>query len=125
MGDLKKDYAAPKPDNLIAGDFQVVTGVGTVASGQGVLKRGTVLGKVTASGNLVKVDSSKSTGEQTVYAVLAEDVDATSAAAAAPLYLTGAFNSRALVFGGADTAATHAAGARDLSIFFIDTVAAV
>jgi hypothetical protein len=125
MGNLKQDHAAPAPDNLFAGDFPVVTGSGTIASGQGVLARGTVLGKVTAGGKLAIVDSTKSTGEQVVYAVLAEAVDATSADVDAPLYLTGTYNSRALVFGGTDTAATHTAGARALSIFIKDTVAAV
>jgi len=124
QGSLKQDFTAPGPDNLMAGDFPVVTGSGTVLSGAGKLVRGTVLGKVTASGKLVPVDSSKSTGEQTVFAVLAEDVDATSADVAAPLYLTGQYNTRKLVFGGTDTAVTHAAGARALSIFFTDTVAA-
>ncbi|MEG6637222.1 head decoration protein, partial [Pseudomonas aeruginosa] len=36
------------PDQLAAGDFPIATGSGVIAAGQ-VLKRGAVLGRVTAS----------------------------------------------------------------------------
>lgn len=51
----------------------------TVASGAGVLKIGTVLGKVTASGKYEAADPVAATGEEVAVAVLLEDVDATSA----------------------------------------------
>lgn len=112
-----------EPDNLFAGHVQpVVADEVTVVSGAGVLVRGTVLGKITASGKVNKVDSTKSDGSQTIYAILAEDVDATSADVAAPAYFTGEYNSRAVVFGGTDTVATHADAARARGIFFKDTV---
>ena len=105
------------PDNLIAGDFPRVTAWAVIASGAGVLVRGTVLGQITASGKCVAVLSTLSNGAQTPYAVLAEDADATSADAQAPIYLTGEFDQNQLVFGGTDTIATHRKAMRALSMF--------
>lgn len=55
----------------------------TIASGEGVLEPGTVLGKITASGKFkASVDASED-GSETAAAVLAYRVDATSADAQA------------------------------------------
>jgi hypothetical protein len=105
------------PDNLLAGGFPRVTGWGSIASGAGVLARGTVLGQLTTGGNLKAVDSSQTDGTQNPYAVLAEDTDATSADVPAPLFLTGEFDQNRLVFGGSDTVDTHRKALRALSIF--------
>lgn len=111
------------PDNLFGGNVApVVADKGLIVSGAGVLTRGTVLGLVTASGKLTIVDSSKSDGTETPYAVLAEDVDATSADKTCAVYLTGEFNIDKLVFGGSDTAATHKVNARKIGIFFKNTL---
>lgn len=111
------------PDNLFGGNVApVVADKATIVSGAGVLTRGTVLGLVTASGKLTIVDSSKSDGTETPYAVLAEDVDATSADKTCAVYLTGEFNIDKLVFGGSDTAATHKVNARKIGIFFKNTL---
>ncbi|AIF51250.1 head decoration protein [Pelosinus sp. UFO1] len=104
-------------DNLIvAGTFPIVTDALTTASGNSY-KRGTVLGVITTSGKAVKVDSSKTDGSETAYAILSQDVDATSADTVAPVYLTGEFNSDALIFGGTDTQATHKSALRKIGIF--------
>lgn len=50
-----------------------------IASGSGVVLAGTVLGKVTASGKYKPYDDDASDGTQTATAILAYDVDATSA----------------------------------------------
>lgn len=63
------------------------------------------------------VDSSLSDGAQNVYAVLAEDVDASAAAKRSVGYTTGDFNENALVFGGTDDIETHRVAMRDLSMF--------
>lgn len=77
-------------DNLFASNvFPVVADKITIASGQGALKRGAL---VTAAGALV-------TAAADVFGVLAEDVDATSAAVDAAVYLTGEFNEGALIVG--------------------------
>lgn len=54
-----------------------------IASGAGVLKTGTVLGKLSASGKYVPAAASGSDGSQTAVAVLISPVDATSADAKA------------------------------------------
>lgn len=51
----------------------------TVASGQGVLKLGTVLAALTASGKFVVAAATGADGSQTAKAVLLEDIDATAA----------------------------------------------
>lgn len=120
---LVKTTESFDPDNLFAGWVQPVNSdSGIILTGQGVLVRGTVLGKITASKKLKVVDSAQSDGSQLVYCVLAEDVDTTSADAVAPIYLTGEFNKNELVFGGSDDAATHEIQARNIGIFFKDVV---
>lgn len=106
------------PDNLVAGDFPIVTEAVTVDTG--VLARGTVLGKITATGLCVICNSAGTDdGRRTPYAVLLEDVDATSADQIAAAALSGAFNENKLVFGGSDTVATHKAALRDLGIYCV------
>jgi hypothetical protein len=110
------DKASTTYDQLIVGTFPVVMDKVTLKVGA-VYARGSVLGLITADGKAVLVDSSRSDGSQTAYAVLAETVDATAADKVAPVYLTGEFNQDALVFGGADTAATHKATLRNINIY--------
>lgn len=111
------------PDNLLAGDYPAVTDIVTILSGQN-LTRGACLGKVTASGKHVIVDSGNADGSQHPVAILAEDCDASAADAQAVVYLSGAFNQDQVTFGGADTAATHRAALRDLNIYLKKPVSA-
>lgn len=107
-----------KFDGLFAGtEVTAITAGVTVASGAGVLVRGTVLGVITASGKCVKVDSTKTDGSQSPKYVLSNDVDATSADVVAVAYKTGVFRKASLLFGGTDTITTHEAALRLLSIF--------
>lgn len=80
------------PDNLIAGnDVKIITGAGTIVSGSGLLKRGTVLG-IDNTGKLGVLGNSG----LTAYGILCDDVDAT-AEVVAEVYLTGQFNKNALI----------------------------
>lgn len=109
-------------DSLFAGKVQpVVSGAETITGGA-ALTRGTVLGIITASGLCKPVDNSLSDGAQNVYAVLAEDADASGGDVEATVYYTGEFNENALTFGDDDTAADHKVGARNVGIFFKSTV---
>lgn len=112
-------------DNLFAGTQvqPVVADEVVIASGAGVVLRGTALGQVTATGLFVPVDSSAEDGSDTVVAILAADVDATSGNAPGPGYFTGEFNQNAIIFGGTDTFADHKDAARARGIFFKSTVA--
>lgn len=103
------------PDKLLASDYPAVTDIVTIDTG--ALVRGTVLGKITATGKYVICNSANADGSQNPAAVLAEDADATAADVQAAVYLSGSFNQAALVFGGADTADTHRAALRDLNIY--------
>lgn len=112
-------------DNLLAGEIEAGEGA-TIVSGAGILARGSVLGKITASGKLALVNTAGTDdGRRTPYAVLLETTDATSADKVAPVALAGTFNSEALVFGGTDTIATHRAALRDLGIYTTTNVPAV
>ncbi len=112
------------PDRLLTGDAaDLVTDQGTLVSGQN-LARGACLGKITASGKLTLLNSANIDGSQTFFAVLAAATDASAGDATCPVYLTGEFNSNALIFGGTDTAATHKTAARSLHTYFKDPVKA-
>lgn len=70
-------------DKLIAGGFPLATKACLVSAGEGALSRGTVLGKLTATGKLAVCDKSAEDGSQTPYGVLAEDAKSVVAAVAA------------------------------------------
>lgn len=112
------------PDELIAGDYPVVTDIITVLSGEN-LARGTVLGRISASGKHVIVNSAGTDdGRRAPVAILAEACDASGGDKQALVYLSGAFNEGKCVFGGTDTAATHRAALRDLNIYLKKSVPA-
>jgi hypothetical protein len=102
---------------ILAGDFQNSTEEVTLASEQN-LKLGSVLGKVTASGEYKLVNRAATDGSQEPYCVLMEDVNATDSTAVGIAYLTGEFIRGKLIFGGTDTWETHLVAARKNSIFF-------
>lgn len=105
---------------LIAGDFPKAAFVVTLKAGQDY-KRGSVLGFADATGQCSLVESGKSDGTQTPYAVLAEDVDAKDDDAIGTAYATGEFAREFLIFGGSDTYATHERAARNVCMFFRKT----
>lgn len=117
------------PDNLFAaiGLLPIVTGMITVASGEGALKRGALLTATgTLCGKTVTTGDTPETTVDEVYAVLAEDVDATDAAVAAPVYFTGEFNQNALSFDTANSATLEdfRVSARKVQIYFRDSITA-
>ncbi len=105
-------------DVLIGGpDPVALTKNVTIASGAGVLTRGTVLGKVTTSGKYVEVKSTNTDGSQTASCVLHAPVDATSDDVVATVYVAGRFNVEGLTFGGTDTYAKHEEALRNGGIY--------
>ncbi|OHD22456.1 MAG: hypothetical protein A2Y38_24955 [Spirochaetes bacterium GWB1_59_5] len=109
------------PDKLLAGDYPMVTDIVTILTGQNLV-RGTLLGKVTATGKYIKCDSAAVDGSQSPQAILSEACDASAADKQAVVFLSGAFNQGAVTFGGADTAATHRSALRDLNIYLKSAV---
>lgn len=99
-------------DNLFSTSvIPVLTDILTIAQ-SGVVKRGTLL---TAAGAMVKASDE-------VYAVLAEDVDTTSASKEAAVYLTGEFNEKALIVDSGSTVADFKVSARKVSIYIKPTM---
>jgi len=81
------------PDNLIADDkHTLATGTVTVLSGEGKLKRGSVLMR-NANNKFVLADTSAGTAE----VILSDDVDATNADAVANVYVSGDFKAESLI----------------------------
>ena len=97
------------PDNLIAGASDVIAIPITVASGQGELPRGQLLGKLTAGGFYAKCDSATNPqdGSEVGDVILCDNIDATDEDIVTTGYTIGEFNENAVVFGGTDTADTH------------------
>lgn len=112
------------PDNLIAGhEVPVIVKGITLAKNQGILTRGTVLGIITASSLAKPVDSSKTDGTETPYCILTDTIDTNGDADAKTTgYTSGLFNSKALVFGGADTVDKHELKLRELGIFIKENI---
>ena len=83
------------PTSLIAGAFPVRHRTLTLASGANAsgspLRRGTLLGRVTASDKYIPCVRTASDGSQTPAAVLAFDADASAADTVAPAYFEGEF----------------------------------
>jgi hypothetical protein len=106
--------------NLFAGTEvePLTTGV-TLASGQGVLKRGSVIGVITESGKGKLVNSTSTDGSQAPKFILANDAD-TTADVMTVCYKAGVYNRKSLIFGGTDTADMHEAALRLLNIHMKD-----
>lgn len=126
MDNMNSTVSTFTPDNLIVDDVDMVTDVGTIVSGQGLLARGTVLGKITASGKLAICDKAASgTGCNVPFAVLANETDATSADKTATVYIMGAFNASSLIFAAGTVVADVKDLARDKNMYFRTTRPAV
>lgn len=107
------------PEILFTGDFPNVTqDPVTLVSGQGLVKRGTALGKVTATEKLKILNSLSTDGSEVIYGILGQDADTSSGDANSFVYLTGEFNQSYVVFGGTDTYKKHEEAARLRGIFF-------
>jgi NDP-sugar pyrophosphorylase family protein len=108
-------------DNLIAGCLDLVTESVKIGASQ-TIKRGTVLGVVTLSGDYVIVDATAIDGSEVVEAIAAEAVT-TGAGESATIvaYLMGEFAINALEVG-SGVAADYKAAARNKGIFFKNTV---
>lgn len=79
---------------------------------------------VAGSGMAKLVDKAAVDGSENMYAILAEDVDATDADKVAPVYVTGEFNQSAVIFADGTTAADVKTAARALGIFLKSVVSA-
>ncbi|MHA4733277.1 head decoration protein [Ensifer adhaerens] len=99
------------PNDLLVSDVPVITRNVTIASGQN-LKRGAVLGNITASDKHILSASAAADGSQTPALVLAIDCDASAGDVVAAVYASGAFDASKLILGAGHTAATVEAAFR-------------
>lgn len=119
MGERNIRAGTTIQEHLVLDDQKtIVTDAYTVKSGQGVITRGTPLGVETATGKLKKCLSSNSDGTQTIFAILTQDIDTTSADVKIPVYLEGTFNPEEVIWQGSDTVETHRMNARKVGIYF-------
>jgi hypothetical protein len=91
-------------DNLIGGSKQLVTGTITLASGQNLV-RGTIVGRITASGKFKAYDAAATDGSQNPVGILTNPVDATTADTNTTIYLEGQFAKSGITGLGATAAA--------------------
>jgi hypothetical protein len=99
------------PDKL--NDRDTVTRVRTIAAGGGVLPRGALLGKITATGKYILSLAAAADGSQVPDAVLLEPVDATAADVPGAVALAGKFSQQGVTFGAGQTVANTEAALRD------------
>ena len=118
MSELATKTGSIEYDKLLAGPRAWISYTHqTIASGENKLKRGCLVTFDSSSKNL-KACKAKA---DVVFGVLAEDVDATSAAVTAKVYLSGVFNEKALSMGtpsDAGTVADFYLSARAVGIIF-------
>jgi hypothetical protein len=111
-------------DNLIAGDFPLVTKRVVLLSGQN-LSRGALLGKITSTGasqgKVKQCDSGNSDGSENPWGILVDDMDASSADKYVDIYLSGEFNGAEIGVATGDDIDEFADDLRELSIFIKTT----
>lgn len=110
-------------DRLIAGNTQLVSWDETLIAGQN-LKRGALVGRITASGKLTLSTSAATDGSQAPIGILLDDYDATAGDVNCGIYVKGEFNQLAVIFGAGHTAASTKNALRNLGIFLKPAVPA-
>lgn len=94
----------------------------TILAGQGVLKRGSVIGIVTVGGKGLLADKAAIDGSKDAKFILADDVD-TTADVVAQCYQSGLFDREVLIFAAGNSAADHKDSLRLYGIFLKDNIA--
>ena len=111
------------PDKLFAGlKIPVLTGFAEIESGQGVLRRGTLIGK-SGSGKYFILGSEVS-GETNIvpYGILADSVDTADEKVNTTVYSSGIFNRSAVFAAEGTDISEYEYEFRKLSIYFEDVV---
>ena len=110
------DQGQLRPENLIAGEFPLVTEYVTITGGT-ELNAGAVMGQQLADGLYRWSDAAATDGSQIPEAILAVNVDTQEGDVRAPVYKTGEFNRLALVLGPGHTLESITTNLRLRSIF--------
>ncbi|QHB31874.1 head decoration protein [Yersinia canariae] len=112
------------PDQLVSGPLQLVTDTGVIAQAATLSLRGTVLGKIKASGQYIKSVKTATDGSETPVAILVDNVDSTAAAQRGGAYLMGQFNQNSIIYDNSWTLAELKTALRPYSIFLEDSIQA-
>ena len=111
-------------DNLTLGGFPEFRKGIIVQAGEGALRRGSILGRVTANKKYRILNVANSDGSETARAILLEDVDADAQDSVAVAAFTGVFNRTGLSVGGGGAVGDHEDALSDRCIFISDTQSA-
>ncbi|WP_342358107.1 head decoration protein [Arsenophonus nasoniae] len=111
------------PDQLVSGPLQLVTETALIGQ-SGLLKRGTVLGRVTDKNEYVVCKKTAEDGSQIPCAILVDDVDTTKESLAGGIYLMGEFNQHRLIIDPSWSLAELKPALRPFAIFLRDSVQA-
>jgi hypothetical protein len=112
-------FGSVEKRTLFAGtEIPAMTSSVTLAAGQGVLKVGAVLGKVTADSKYKLVNATATDGSEVASVVLAEEVDTTGGDQKAVVYTSGLFDYEALYVADGDTVEAHQDELRSGNIYF-------
>ncbi|EEQ05174.1 hypothetical protein yberc0001_14880 [Yersinia bercovieri ATCC 43970] len=112
------------PDQLISGTLQLVTDTGVIAQAVAIHLRGTVMGKITVSGEYIKSAKDADDGSEVPVAILVDDVDTTATSQRGGLYLMGQFNQNRIIHDASWTLAELKTALRTYSIFLEDSTQA-
>ena len=110
------------PDNLIAGNKPPAKAVPITLTDGEVVVRGSVLGRVTATGKYLLSLNAAVDGSQTARAIAAVAASPSGADAEILAYVEGEFNQDRLTFGTGQTAANTKDDLMDVNIYLVDPV---
>lgn len=114
--------ASVGPDQLLAGPDHIASWDGILVSGQ-KLARGTLIGRITASGKLTLSLAAAGDGSQVPIGILLDDYDASAGDTNCGYYVKGQFNQLRVIYGTGHTAASVRDGLRGLGIILKPAVA--
>ncbi|RXZ84591.1 head decoration protein [Paenibacillaceae bacterium] len=120
MGTISTQFASSDDRTFFGGtEVTPLTTSVKLASGQGVLYKGALLGKVTESGDYKLVDGTAEDGSEVALFVLATpEVDTSTTDLVAVAYKTGIFNRDALYVAEGDAVDKHADELREVNIHY-------
>lgn len=119
MTNISTEFGNVENRAFFAGtEIAALTSSVVLAGGQGLLRKGAVLGKVEYDGKYKLVDKKASDGSQVASVVLAEDVDTSSGDQTAVVFTQGIFNYDALYVADGDTVDAHQEELRAGNIYY-------
>ncbi|NRS50977.1 head decoration protein [Brevibacillus sp. HB2.2] len=119
MANISTTFGTVDNQSFFAGtEVSAMTTAVTLLAGQGKLKAGSVLGKITANGKYALVNKAATDGSQIASLVLSEDVDTTGADVNSVAYKTGVFRYDALKVAAGDSVANHKEELRTVNIHY-------